>query len=525
MPKTHKNICSSKDFLADTRKVYYNLSISELVEDALRNKEGILSHKGAFCANTGKHTGRSPKDKFIVDTPNVHDKIDWENNTPISEEVFYKLYQKMLEYAKHQKLYITDVCAGADPKNTLTVKFINEYAWHHMFIKQLFIKPKGVSSGKEFTVICLPKFKAIPEIDGTRSETFIIINFDERMVLIGGGEYAGEMKKSIFSVMNYLLPQENILSMHCSANMNEEGKTALFFGLSGTGKTTLSADACRELIGDDEHGWSDDGIFNIEGGCYAKCIKLSEENEPEIYNAIRYGTILENVWIEGGTREPDFFNTTNTENTRAAYPLEYISNSSKINIATHPQTIVFLTADAFGVLPPVARLTKEQAMYHFLSGYTSKIAGTERGIVEPEATFSACFGAPFLPLRPVEYAKLLGKKIEKHNTSIYLVNTGWTGGPYGIGSRMELPYTRAIITAIHDDKLKNVEWELEPIFQMAIPKSCPGVPDEILNPINTWQDKKAYDKQARDLAKLFNDNIKKFKNTVDDTIVNAGPKV
>lgn len=417
----------------------------------------------------------------------------------------------MLNYAKHQKLYITDVCTVADPKNSLTVKFINEYAWHHMFIKQLFIKPKGrLPSDKDFTVIYLPKFKAIPEIDGTRSETFIIINFDERIVLIGGGEYAGEMKKSIFSVMNYLLPQENILSMHCSANISNEGKTALFFRLSGTDKTTLSADANRELIGDDEHGWSDDGIFNIEGGCYAKCIKLSEQNEPEIYSAIRYGTILENVWIEGGTREPDFFNTTYTENTRAAYPLEYMPNFFKINIATHPQTIIFLTADAFGVLPHIARLTKEQAMYHFLSGYTSKVAGTERGIVEPEATFSTCFSAPFLPLPPIEYAKLLGKKIEKHNTRIYLVNTGWTGGPYGIGRRMDLPYTRAIISAIHDNKLKSFEWELEPIFQIAIQKNCPRVPGEVLNPINTWADKKAYEQKAQELARLFNNNIKKF---------------
>lgn len=515
---------SSEKFLDGARKLSYNLSIVELVEKAISNREGVLSDKGALCVTTGKHTGRSPKDKFIVDTKAVHDQISWTNNAPCSEATFNGLYAKMKEYAKDHDLYVTDVYAGADPENRLQVKFINEFAWHQLFIKQLFIKPEGEVKNKEgFTVICLPKFKANPELDGTNSETFIIVNFDKNMVLIGGGEYAGEMKKSIFSVMNYILPQKGILSMHCSANVGKKGDVALFFGLSGTGKTTLSADPNRSLVGDDEHGWSDNGIFNFEGGCYAKCVKLTLESEPEIYNAIKFGSVLENVWIEGD-RAPDYFNTKLTENSRTAYPIDYIQNALIPSVAGHPKTVIFLTADAFGVLPPIAKLTKEQAMYHFLSGYTSKVAGTERGITEPQATFSTGFGEPFLPLSPLKYARLLGEKIEKYDTNVYLVNTGWSGGPYGIGNRMNLKYTRAMVTAALEGKLDNEEWEVDPIFQVAIPKVCPGVPAEILKPINTWASKEDYQAQARKLAKLFSQNVTKFKGEMSADILNAGPK-
>ena len=517
---------SSADILSVARKVAYDLSVVELIEEAVSNKEGILSNKGAFCVTTGKHTGRSPKDKFIVDTPAVHDLISWTNNTPCSEDTFNRLYAKMKKYAKDHQLYVTDVHAGADPENRLQVKFINQMAWQHLFIKQLFIKPKTKPTEKEgFTVICMPDVKADPIEDKTHSETFIILNFDKKMVLIGGGQYAGEMKKSIFSVMNYILPQKGILSMHCSANVGKDGNSALFFGLSGTGKTTLSADPDRSLIGDDEHGWSDKGIFNIEGGCYAKCIKLTKESEPEIYRAIRYGTVLENVVIHDQTRQADYFDSRYTENTRTAYPLDYIPNAIHPSVAGHPNAIIFLTADAFGVLPPISKLTKEEAMYHFLSGYTSKVAGTERGITEPQATFSIGFGEPFLPLSPLKYARLLGEKIDKYDTKVYLLNTGWTGGPYGVGHRMDLKYTRSMVTAVLDGQLDNVEWKKDPIFQVYIPQSCPGVPSELLNPSNTWLDKKEYTITANKLVKRFAENVKKFKGEMSDDILNAGPKV
>ena len=515
---------SSADLLAGARKIAYDLSVVELLEAAVANKEGVLSDKGAFCVTTGKHTGRSPKDKFIVDTPAVHDKISWSNNTPCSEDTFQRLYAKMKNYAQHHQLYVTDVYAGADPKNQLQVRFINEMAWQHLFIKQLFIKPKAKPTQAEgFTVICMPSVKADPVEDKTHSETFIIINFDQKMVLIGGGKYAGEMKKSIFSVMNYILPQKGILSMHCSANVGKDGNPALFFGLSGTGKTTLSADPDRRLVGDDEHGWSDTGIFNIEGGCYAKCIKLTKESEPEIYQAIRYGSVLENVVLADTTRKPDYFDTRYTENTRTAYPLEFIPNAVLPSVAAHPTAIIFLTADAFGVLPPVAKLTKAQAMYHFLSGYTSKVAGTERGITEPQATFSIGFGEPFLPLSPLKYARLLGEKIDQHQTQVYLLNTGWTGGPYGVGQRMNLKYTRAMVTAILEGQLADVAWEKDPIFQVQIPQSCPGVPAKLLQPSNTWSDKNAYRQMADKLAARFAENVKRFKGEMPAEILNAGP--
>ena len=518
-----KNV-SSTGLLAGARKIAYDLSAVELIEAAVANKEGVLSDKGAFCVTTGKHTGRSPKDKFIVDTPAVHDKISWSNNAPCSEDTFLRLYAKMKKYAQDHQMYVTDVYAGADPANQLQVKFINEMAWQHLFIKQLFIKPKSKPTQAEgFTVICMPSVKADPVEDNTNSETFIIINFDQKMVLIGGGKYAGEMKKSIFSVMNYILPQKGILSMHCSANVGKDGNSALFFGLSGTGKTTLSADPDRRLVGDDEHGWSDTGIFNIEGGCYAKCIKLTKESEPEIYQAIRYGSVLENVVLSETTRKPDYFDTQYTENTRTAYPLEFIPNAVLPSIAAHPTAIIFLTADAFGVLPPVAKLTKAQAMYHFLSGYTSKVAGTERGITEPQATFSIGFGEPFLPLSPLKYARLLGEKIDQHNTQVYMLNTGWTGGPYGVGQRMDLKYTRAMVTAILEGQLAYSAWEKDPIFQVQIPKSCPGVPAKLLQPSNTWADKDAYRQMAGKLAARFAENVKRFKGEMPAEILNAGP--
>lgn len=515
---------TSRDILSVARKVYYDMSVSELLEEAIRNHEGVLASNGAICVTTGKHTGRSPKDRFIVDTPDVHDIISWTNNKPCSEATFNRLYEKMLDYAVNHQLYVSDSLVGADPEHRLQVRCINEYAWHHLFLKQLFIRPeKRLDTPEGFTLICMPGVKADPLLDQTHSETFIVINFNRRMVLIGGGAYAGEMKKSIFSVMNFLLPQRGVLSMHCSANEGKDGKSALFFGLSGTGKTTLSADPKRYLIGDDEHGWSEQGIFNIEGGCYAKTIKLTMESEPEIYKAISYGCVLENVVVSPHNRIPDYFDSRYTENTRTAYPIDHISNAKIPSVGPHPSTIIFLTADAFGVLPPIAKLTKEQAMYHFLSGYTSKVAGTERGVVEPEATFSIGFGEPFLPLQPLKYARLLGRKIERYNTDVYLVNTGWTGGPYGVGARMNLQYTRAMITAALNGYLDKVSWKEHDIFRIAIPESCPQVPSELLNPINTWKSRNEYNRQAHRLVRLFHANMKKFEGEMPEEILNAGP--
>ncbi|WP_371361625.1 Phosphoenolpyruvate carboxykinase (ATP) [Sporomusa rhizae] len=507
-------------------KVAYNLGPAQLVEAAVRRGEGVLTASGALRVTTGKYTGRSPHDKFVVDSPAVHDKIAWENNKPFSTERFNQLYNRMLAYMQNRELFVFTGFAGADPENRIIVQFTNEFAWQNLFVHQLFICPeaKDAEIAPDYRVICLPGFKADPAIDGTQSEAFIILNFEERLVLIGGTQYAGEMKKSIFTVMNYILPDRNILSMHCSANVGEKGDTALFFGLSGTGKTTLSADPARQLIGDDEHGWSEAGIFNIEGGCYAKCIGLKHETEPQIWEAIRFGAVLENVALDAETRIPDFADDSITENTRVAYPVEYIPNARIPGVAGHPQTIVFLTADAFGVLPPVAKLNGEQAMYHFLSGYTSKLAGTERGITEPQATFSSCFGAPFLPLSPLKYAKLLGEKLKQHNTNVFLINTGWSGGPYGVGSRMKLSYTRAMVTAAIEGHLDKVSYELDPIFNVYVPTSCPGVPAEILMPRNTWGDEAAYDKKAKELASLFVKNFNNFKQNIPAEIAAAGPR-
>ena len=517
------NILKPDQLLALAGSVYCNLSVAELVEEAIIRGEGLLVDNGALRVTTGKYTGRSPNDKFVVDTPSVHSDIAWNSNKPFSADNFSRLYNRMVAYIQNRDIFVFDGLAGADSNNQLKVRFINEFAWQNLFVHQLFVRPEGETDQPEFQVICLPDFKAIPEMDGTNSEAFIVLNFEERIVLIGGTHYAGEMKKSIFTVMNYLLPLKGILSMHCSANLGSKGDTALFFGLSGTGKTTLSADPNRRLIGDDEHGWTDTGIFNVEGGCYAKCIRLSQENEPQIWNAIRFGSVLENVVMDEVTRGVDYDSEEITENTRAAYPVDYMPGVVIPGVAGHPKTIVFLTADAFGVLPPIAKLNKEQAIYHFLSGYTSKLAGTERGITEPEATFSTCFGAPFLPLSPLVYAKLLGEKIEKHNTNVFLINTGWSGGPHGVGKRMSIPYTRAMVTAAIEGLLDDVAYDLDSIFNVYVPTECPGVPAEVLKPRNTWTDKEAYDKQAKDLAKRFVKNFAKFSDMPAE-VVASGPK-
>lgn len=517
------------DYILKGENVLFDLPVSRLVEKSLMANEGILTATGALSVSTGTYTGRSPKDKFIVRESTIEDKIDWGTvNQPIEKEVFSNLYRKVMNYLKEKnELFVLRGFAGADSNYRLPIQVINEFAWHNLFARQLFIRPteEELANHKaEFTVIYAPTFKADPAVDGTRSETFIIVSFEEKIVLIGGTEYAGEMKKSIFSVMNYILPENNVLSMHCSANAGKEGDVALFFGLSGTGKTTLSADPHRYLIGDDEHGWSNNGVFNIEGGCYAKCVNLSYEKEPQIWDAIRFGAVLENVGLDYTTRIPDYDDTSLTENTRVAYPLESIPNTLMPSVAGHPNTIIFLTADAFGVLPPISKLTKEQAMYHFISGYTSKLAGTERGITEPEATFSTCFGAPFLPLPAARYAEMLGEKISQHNAQVFLVNTGWSGGPYGVGKRMNLAYTRAMIQAALQGELNSVEKVIDPIFGLHIPLHCPGVPDEVLQPKETWADKAAYDEKARELANQFKANFEKFNNVAAE-IKNAGPLV
>ncbi|WP_175640387.1 phosphoenolpyruvate carboxykinase (ATP) [Metabacillus schmidteae] len=506
------------------------LSVSQLVEKVIKRGEGKLTSTGAVSVSTGKYTGRSPKDKFIVEEASTVHKIDWGNvNQPISKQHFDNLYTKVLEYLKEkEEIFVFKGFAGADHNSRLPITVINEYAWHNLFAHQLFIGPTGTDEQTHedpFTIVSAPTFKANPIIDGTNSETFIIVSFEKRVILIGGTEYAGEMKKSIFSIMNYLLPEQDILPMHCSANVSEEGDVALFFGLSGTGKTTLSADPNRKLIGDDEHGWSDNGVFNIEGGCYAKCVSLSREKEPQIFDAITFGSVLENVVIDENTGLADYNDVSLTENTRAAYSLDAIDNIMVPSVAGHPNTIVFLTADAFGVLPPISKLSKEQAMYHFLSGYTSKLAGTERGVTSPEVTFSTCFGSPFLPLDASRYAEMLGEKIDKHDANVFLVNTGWTGGEYGVGHRMNLSYTRGMVRAALNGELDNVETGKDDIFGLEIPLHVPGVPDDVLIPEKTWSDKEAYKAKALDLAGKFNENFKKFTSVSEDIVKLGGPLV
>ncbi|MGE7186079.1 phosphoenolpyruvate carboxykinase (ATP) [Peribacillus sp. NPDC006672] len=508
--------------------VQTQLSVPQLVEKVLSRNEGVLTSTGAVKAETGKYTGRSPKDKYIVEEASVKDKVDWGSvNKPISEDVFNKLYNKVVDYLKaKEEIFVFKGFAGADESSRLPIQVVNEYAWHNLFAHTLFIRPneeelRGHES--EFTILSAPNFKADPEVDGTSSETFIIVSFERRTILIGGTEYAGEMKKSIFSIMNYLLPEAGILPMHCSANVGREGDVALFFGLSGTGKTTLSADTNRKLIGDDEHGWSSNGVFNIEGGCYAKTINLSREKEPQIFDAIRFGAVLENVVVDPETREANYDDSSLTENTRAAYQMQAIDNIVSPSIAGHPNTIIFLTADASGVLPPISKLSKEQAMFHFLSGYTSKLAGTERGVTSPEATFSTCFGSPFLPLPATRYAEMLGDKIDEHNAKVYLVNTGWTGGAYGTGSRMKLAYTRAMVQAALEGELANIETVKDDIFGLDIPLHVPGVPDEVLQPIKTWEDPAAYTQAATALAAQFRANFKKFGSVPSEIEELGGP--
>jgi len=518
-----------KHGIVNPGNIYWNLTTAALYEEAIRRREGLLSHLGPLVVRTGQHTGRSPRDKYVVDDETTHERVWWgESNQPMSTERFEALFHRLLAYLQGKDIFVQDLFAGADPKYRMPLRVITERAWHSLFARNLFIRPEpGELHGFEprFTVIQVPGFTAVPEVDGTRSGVFVVLNFTRRLVLIGGTSYAGEIKKSVFTVLNFLLPQEQVLSMHCSANVGQAGDVALFFGLSGTGKTTLSADPDRQLIGDDEHGWSDQGIFNFEGGCYAKVIRLNPEAEPQIYQTTRmFGTILENVTIDAATRRIDLDDDSLTENTRAAYPITHIPNSVRSGMGGHPKTVIFLSADAFGVLPPIAKLTREQAMYYFLSGYTAKVAGTEKGVKEPQATFSSCFGAPFMALHPEVYAQLLGEKIAKHDVQVWLVNTGWTGGPYGVGHRMPIAYTRAMVKAALTGELDRVPVRTDPIFGLHVPERVPGVPAEALDVRGSWSDPTAYDEQARKLARMFAANFETYAASVPEAVRQAGPR-
>lgn len=504
-----------KQGLTNLGDIFYNLPTAELYEHAVSFGEASISEHGALVAITVPHTGRSANDKFVVEEPSSKDHVWWGKvNKPFSREKFNALKQRVLAYMQNQDVYVLDCEAGADPAHKLNVRIVNEQAWHNLFVKNMFIRASDDSLDSfepDFTILHAPNFNAIPDIDGTRSNAFIILDFAQKTVLIGGTAYAGEMKKSIFTALNYLLPLKGVMPMHCSANVGTGGDVALFFGLSGTGKTTLSTDVERPLIGDDEHGWTDDGVFNFEGGCYAKVINLSAEAEPTIYQTTRtFGTILENVVMDDESRIIDLDSSEITENTRASYSRDVIPNTVDGNKAGHPTNVVFLTCDAFGVMPPISKLTPEQAQFHFLSGYTAKVAGTEAGVKEPSATFSTCFGAPFMVHHPKVYAELLKKRISDSNSQVWLVNTGWSGGAYGVGSRMKIAYTRALLKAALTGKLNNVEFSKEGFFDLSIPSECEGVPTEILNPRNTWADKSAYDEKANHLVGLFADNFKQF---------------
>jgi phosphoenolpyruvate carboxykinase (ATP) len=514
------------------KEVHWNLSTPVLVENIIRRSEGVISHLGPICVQTGEHTGRAPNDKFIVQESSSQENIWWGKiNRPFTVEQFDALHSRILAYLQGREIFVQDCCAGADPNHQLHIRVITETAWHSLFARNMFIQitdtAKLESHDPGFTVIHVPGFKAIPAIDGTNSEVFVIVDYGKQLVLIGGTSYAGEIKKSIFSVLNYILPhKDKVLSMHCSANIGKKGDSAIFFGLSGTGKTTLSADKNRVLIGDDEHGWSDDGVFNFEGGCYAKVIRLSQEAEPDIYDCTRrFGTILENVRLDMTTRRLDLDDSSLTENTRASYPISHIPNATPTGDGDHPKNVIMLTCDAYGIMPPVAKLTPEQAMYHFISGYTAKTAGTEKGLSrEPSAVFSTCFGAPFMTLHPSIYANMLGEKIAKHNVSCWLVNTGWTGGPYGVGSRMEIMHTRAMIKAILEGQLDKVATFEDPVFGLQIPEKVEGVPSEVLNPRNTWKRPEDYDKKAKELANQFVENFKEYEKTVSKEILAASPR-
>jgi len=510
------------------KSAFWNLSPNELIKETLTKRLGTLTNNGALAIKTGKFTGRSPKDRFIVKDELTSSTVDWnEINQPYDQGNFEILQRKVTQYLEGKDLYIKDAAACNDKDYRLNVRLIAEYPWSAQFVHNMFVRlseSELLTHDPEWVIYCAPGFLADPEVDETRDTNFSIINFTKKTILIGGSGYTGEIKKGIFSVLNYNLPTEkNVLSMHCSANVGAEGDSAVFFGLSGTGKTTLSADPNRELIGDDEHGWSKNGLFNFEGGCYAKCIGLNKEKEPDIYGAIKPGAILENITFHPGTARPNYEDTSITQNTRVSYPIYHIGNHHKNDTAGHPDNIFFLTCDAFGILPPLSKLTPEQAMYYFISGYTAKVAGTETGIVEPVATFSACFGAPFLPLHPNTYAQMLGKKIKDHNVNIWLVNTGWTSGAYGEGHRISLKHTRSLISAVLENKLSETEFKTTSVFGLNIPTSCPDVPKEILNPRNSWANKDAYDDKRLELAEMFTDNFIQFESEVSADIKAAAP--
>jgi phosphoenolpyruvate carboxykinase (ATP) len=516
--------------LAPSGTVHWNLVSPALIDAAARRGEGQFADMGPFCAVTAPHTGRSPNDKFLVKESSSENDVDWGKvNQPFSDTQFEALLADVRTYLDgRDELFVEDLYCGADPKYRLSVRYVSPNAWQMAFVRNMFIRPEASelpTFTPNFTVLHAPEFQADPAKHGTRSSTFVVLNLAKRMILIGGTRYAGELKKAMFTVMNYYMPKQGVLSMHCSANIGPAGDTALFFGLSGTGKTTLSADPSRSLIGDDEHGWSPEGVFNYEGGCYAKCINLSAEGEPDIYQTTQmFGTILENVVLDPMTRKVKFEDQSITENTRASYPLNYIPNYVKSGRGGHPKNVVLLTADAFGVLPPIAKLTRDQALYYFLSGYTAKVAGTERGVKEPQATFSACFGAVFLVWPATKYAEMLGKLIDEHGSDVWLLNTGWTGGAYGVGKRMNLTHTRAMVNTLLSGKLHNAKLETDPVFGLSVPVQVADVPNEVLKPRETWADKAAYDAQAKKLSGMFRENFAKFEKSVPDAVKNAGPK-
>ena len=511
-------------------KVHWNLSSDELQKHALDKDQAKLTSQGAITINTGKFTGRSPLDRFIVKDSITEDTVWWGDiNVPFEEEKFNQLHEKIIAYLSNKEIYARDSYACASEEHRLNIRVVNEYPWSNLFAYNMFLRPTEdelENFKHEWLILNAPGFYADPKIDGTRQENFAILNFTKKTILIGGTGYTGEIKKGIFSALNYILPQDKgVLSMHCSANTGKTGDTAIFFGLSGTGKTTLSADPKRNLIGDDEHGWDKDSVFNFEGGCYAKCIDLSAENEPDIYAAVKKGALLENIEFFKGTNKVDYSNTSITQNTRVSYPIHFINNIAVPSSGQNPKNIFFLTADAFGVLPPISKLSAGQAMYHFISGYTAKVAGTEDGVNEPQTTFSACFGAPFMPLHPTKYAEMLGEKMKEFSVDVWLINTGWSGGEYGVGNRISLKYTRAMITAALNNQLNNVEYITHKVFGLNMPTSCPNVPSEILSPKNTWTDKSAYDEKANKLARAFNENFLQFSDHANDEILNAAPKI
>src|SRR5690554_1741967 len=529
--KRASNANLTKDLgLSNLENVYWNMSPAELIEDTILLGEGVLTDTGAIAINTGKFTGRSPEDRFIVCDEKTEDAVWWGKiNKKFEPAKFDALFNRMKAYLVGKDVYVRDSYACADDNYRMNIRVVTELPWANMFAYNMFLRPTDEeieNFSPDWHIVCAPNFLADPEIDGTRQSNFAILNFTQKIIIIGGTKYTGEIKKGIFSVLNFILPHEkNVLSMHCSANVGKDGDTAVFFGLSGTGKTTLSSDPHRGLIGDDEHGWADDGVFNFEGGCYAKTINLSEEQEPQIFNAIKFGALLENIVFKEDSSEPDYADKSKTENTRVSYPIEYIENAVRPSRGGNPKNVFFLTADASGILPPISKLTPAQASYHFISGYTAKVAGTEAGVTEPQSAFSACFGAPFMPLHPGVYADMLAERIRKHDVNVWLINTGWSGGAYGTGSRIKLRYTRSMIHAAMDGDLDNVEYETHEVFGLAMPKECVGVPSDILNPKNTWSDANAYDAKANELAQKFLNNFKKFETGVTEEIRKAGPVI